>query len=408
VRWTDGVQPFSKNPLVGNVRGTAVRAAAAPFDCNLGEWVRAVQADGGRCSWVVAFQGSAEPLAAALRADPLSPGPPPSGEQLMMAAPPITAVLQIDESRAVDQIAANLRQIRDGQHTGGLLMGLSGGLDSAVLSTLVVRALGKDALHICYLRERDNETDSERKARLMAEWLGVNLEVDDIAEAIRQRGLYSPLIMRLIGLSRFINRHVIHGAHRLVSGETPFMTTLLQDRFEGKPIKRFFYNQTVRKVEGAFNGRQLYRREVLEQKARQRNALMIGAGNRSEVLTGWFVKDGVDDFPHSPLAGLYKTQVCQLARYLDLPQEIIDQAPSPDMMRGVTDEVALGLDYDRIDLVLDAIERDGPDSELIDAGLTQPQIDMVREMHRRSEWKRNPDHPPPPADGSIRGGLRVN
>ncbi|HUU90014.1 MAG TPA: NAD(+) synthase [Phycisphaerae bacterium] len=326
----------------------------------------------------------------------------------MTARPSAATVLKIDESRTVEQIAANLRQIRDGEHTGGLQMGLSGGLDSAVLSALVVRALGTEALHVCFLRDRDNETESERKARLMAEWLGLDLEVEDIAEAIRQRGLYSPLIMRLISLSPFVNRHVIHGAHHLISGETPFMTTLRQEKFENEPIKRFFYNLTVRKVAGAFNGRQMYRREVLEEKARQRNALMIGAGNRSEVLTGWFVKDGVDDFPHSPLAGLYKTQVCQLARYLDLPQEIIDQAPSPDMMRGITDEVALGLDYDRIDLVLNAMEGDGPDSELIAAGLTQPQIDLVREMHRRSEWKRNPNHPPPPADGGIRGGLRAN
>jgi NAD+ synthase len=326
----------------------------------------------------------------------------------MTASPSAATVLKIDESRTVEQIAADLRRIHESRHTGGLLMGLSGGLDSAVLSTLVVHTLGKEALHVCFLRERHSETDSERKARLMAEWLDLELEIEDISEAIRQRGLYSPLIMRLIGLSRFLNRHVIHGAHRLVSGETPFMTTLRQDKFKDEPIKRFFYNLTVRKVEGAFNGRQLHRREVLEKKARQRNALMIGAGNRSEVLTGWFVKDGVDDFPHSPLAGLYKTQVCQLARYLDLPREIIDQPPSPDLMRGVTDEVALGLDYDRIDLVLDALERDRPDRELIAAGLTQPEIDTVREMNRRSEWKRNPGHPVPPTDGGIEGGLRVN
>jgi len=326
----------------------------------------------------------------------------------MTASPSAATALKIDESRTVEQIAANLRRIHESRHTGGLLMGLSGGMDSAVLSTLVVHALGKEALHVCFLRERHSETESERKARLVADWLDLELEIEDISEAIRQRGLYSPLIMRVIGLSRFLNRHVIHGAHHLVSGETPFMTTLRQDKFEDNPIKRFFYNLTVRKVEGAFNGRQLYRREALEEKARQRNALMIGAGNRSEVLTGWFVKDGVDDFPHSPLAGLYKTQVCQLARYLDLPREIIDQPPSPDLMRGVTDEVALGLDYDRIDLVLDAIERGRSNEQLLAEGLTQSEIDTVREMNRRSEWKRNPDHPVPPADGGIQGGLRVN
>jgi len=326
----------------------------------------------------------------------------------MMAGPSAAAVLKIDESRSVEQIAANLRRIREARHAGGLLMGLSGGIDSGVLATLVVRLLGKEALHVCFLSDRSNNTNSERRARLMAEWLGLGLEVEDITEAIRQRGLYSPLIMRLVHVSRFLNRHVIHGAHRLVSGETPFMTTLRQLKFENEPVKRFFYNLTVRKVETASSERAVYRRQALEKKARDRNALVIGAGNRSEVMTGWFTKDGVDDFPHSPLAGLYKTQVRQLARYLDLPREIADAQPSPDLMPGMTDEVGLGLDYDRIDLVLDAIERGRSDEQLLAEGLTQPEIDTVREMNRLSEWKRNPNHPPPAADGGGHGGLRVN
>ncbi|KPJ74954.1 MAG: hypothetical protein AMS14_04530 [Planctomycetes bacterium DG_20] len=318
------------------------------------------------------------------------------------------SVLRLDAPRAVETIEAHIREVRTPAYPGGILLGLSGGLDSALLSTLVVRALGKDLLHVCFLRERHNETDSLRKARLMADWLGLELEVEDIADAIRERGLYAPLMMRLIGLSRFVNRAVMPKIHHLLVGETPFMTTLRQEKFAGEPVRRFLYDVTAGRIERAFNGRQIYRRERLNQKAKERAALVLGAGNRSEVLTGWFVKDGVDDFPFSPIAGLYKTQVCQLAHYLGLPPEIIDQAPSPDMMRGMTDEVALGVDYDRIDLVFDATERGLPDEELLAAGLTQRQIDLVREMNRRSAWKRNPDHPAPPVDGGIRGGFRVN
>jgi len=269
----------------------------------------------------------------------------------------------------------------------------------------VVRALGKDLLHVCFLRERHNESDSQVKAHRMADWLGVDLEVEDIADAIRARGHYSPMIMRLIGVSRFLNRAVVHKIHHVATGESPFMTTLRQDKFSGQPVRRFFYDLTAGKVADAFNGRQLYRRQRLEAMAAARQALLIGAGNRSEVLTGWFVKDGIDDVPLSPIAGLYKTQVYQLSRHVGVPADIIDQAPSPDMMRGITDEVALGLDYGRIDLVLDAIERERPEAELLAEGLTQPQIDLVREMNHLSAW---PDHPPPPVDGGIHGGYRVN
>jgi len=78
------------------------------------------------------------------------------------------------------------------------------------------------------------------------------------------------------------------------------------------------------------------------------------------------------------------------------------------MMPGVTDEVALGLDYPRIDMVLDAIERERPDADLLAFDVAQHQIDMVREMTRLSAWKRNPNHPAPAVDGGIRGGFRVN
>ena len=86
-------------------------------------------------------------------------------------------------------------------------------------------------------------------------------------------------------------------------------------------------------------------------------ACIIGAANRSEGMTGWFVPGGADDMPFQPLMGLYKTQVRQLARHLEVPVEIIRQAPSPDMMRGVTDEVALGIAYEKLDIVLDGIDR---------------------------------------------------
>jgi NAD+ synthase len=317
------------------------------------------------------------------------------------------SVLELDAPRAVEALEDAIREVRTPEYPGGILMGLSGGVDSALLSTLVVRALGPEALHVAFLRERHNESTSQVKAERMAEWLGVPLEVENISEAIRERGHYSPLIMRLIGVSRFLNRNVVHKLHKVVTGETPFMSTLRRHQFEDSPVRRFLYGLTGAKVANAFNGRQLYRRQRLEELAAEHDARLIGAGNRTEVLTGWFVKDGVDDVPISPLAGLYKTQVWQLARQIGVPEDIVDQAPSPDMMRGITDEVALGLDYGRIDLVLDAIDRGLPDEDLLAEGLTQREIDLVREMHRLSEWKRNPDHPPPPVDGGMDGGFRV-
>ena len=76
----------------------------------------------------------------------------------------------------------------------------------------------------------------------------------------------------------------------------------------------------------------------MERLAKERNLSLIGAANLSECEVGWFVKDGIDDLPVQPMAGLYKTQVRQLAKTLDLPEPVRTQLPSPDMAKGVTDE----------------------------------------------------------------------
>lgn len=315
--------------------------------------------------------------------------------------------LRIDEERAVEQFEAHIRKARVSRDASGVLMGLSGGLDSALLAALVVRALGKESVHVTFLSDRDTDKESERKARLVADSLGLELEIQDIEAEMRKRGIYAPLVMWMTALSGFANCHIVYKLYRLMWGETCFLSTLRQDRFQGQPYRERIYEQTVGKVEVAFNARQVYRREVLEKKARAENILLLGAANRSESLTGWFVKGGVDDLALQPLTGLYKTQVRQLASYLDLPSEITEQPPSPDMMRGITDEIALGISYSKLDIILDGIESGLPDERLVAKGLSRREIHLVRELNRLSGWKRAPEPATLPVDGRAAGGLRV-
>ncbi|HET6442187.1 MAG TPA: NAD(+) synthase [Phycisphaerae bacterium] len=316
-------------------------------------------------------------------------------------------LLAIDAGRAVERLVDYIRRAREPRCAGGVLMGLSGGLDSAVLASLAVRALGRELVHVVFLGERDTDPDTARKSRLVAEWQGLAWECEDITPEIRAKGHYSSGAMRATARWGFLNRHVLYRLYRLVTGEMPFMSTLRNGDFDRRPVARFTYRLTIRHVEAAFNGRQLHRREVIERRASAAGACIIGAANRSEGMTGWFVPGGADDMPFQPLMGLYKTQVRQLARHLGVPEEIIRQAPSPDMMRGVTDEVALGIAYEKLDIVLDGIERGRTDEELMGEGLRRREIRLVREMNRLSEWKRNPAHVAA-VDGGIGGGLRMN
>ena len=316
------------------------------------------------------------------------------------------SMLRVDEERTVRQLESYVHEVTSSNGARGVLMGLSGGVDSALLATVIARALGTKAVHVLFLGDRDSDKDSMHKARLVADWLGLTLESQDISDEMRKRGVYASPIVRVMSLSGLANRFLCR-VYQLMYRETCFMSTLREGRGPRQAGGKRLYDLTVGKVETAFNARHMYRREVIESRARIDNLLPLGAANRTEFLTGWFVKGGIDDLPLQPLMGLYKTQVRQLASYLGLPAEITRQRPSPDMMRGLTDEGAIGLSYRTLDIILDGVESGLPDEKLLARGLTRRQIALVREVNRLSSWKRGTNHTAFPVDGGAGGDLRV-
>ena len=316
-----------------------------------------------------------------------------------------TSLLTIDARSVTDSIEEYIQRVVDTSSARGVIIGLSGGLDSAVLAALAVRALHKERVHVCYLYERDSSKQSRRRAILMADWLDLELRLHDIAPIMRQRQIYTPLIMRISTLSGSVNRLLI-SVYRFFYGESPFTSTLHKGSFSGHKLKKFFYDHTARHAEAAFNVRHIYRRQFLEKLAKDHNLLLLGAGNRSEYLAGWFVKDGIDDMPFSPLLGLYKTQVRQLADFLGLPSEIRSQPPSPDMVKGVTDEFAIDISYTTLDIILDGLDRGLPDEQIVAAGASEKQISHVRKINQLSAWKRPSGRANQPVDGRVGGGFR--
>lgn len=311
--------------------------------------------------------------------------------------------LKIDASRAAEKIQKYIQNLVQKHSVRGVLIGLSGGLDSAVLATLAVRALGSDFVHVAYLYDRDSEKQSEHRARLVADGLGLDLEVRSIEPMLRENHIYAPLIMRITPLSRFVNRYLLNGLFRLLCAETPFLLTLRRDGFGRHKFRKLIYNSGIRHIEAGFNARHVCRRQILERRAKEHNLLLLGAANRSEYLLGWFVKGGIDDLPLSPLLGLYKTQVRQLAAHLGVPSEVRNQVPSPDMMKGISDESALGMSYAKIDLILDCTDRGLPEREIFALGVTRRETSHVREMNRLSAWKRASEHAEPPVEGGVGG-----
>jgi NAD+ synthase len=316
--------------------------------------------------------------------------------------------LRIDEERTVERLEVYLQDLYQKSGTGGVVIGISGGIDSSVLSVLAVNSLGKGSVHLEYLYDQHSDHELRRNARLMSEWLGVELVERSIEPAMRGAGVYAPFGMTATLFSGLLNRF-LHQTYRLLFRETPFISSLWlgsDEDSEGDQSQQSF-RKLIRQPETGLNVRHRYRRQVLEEKASQRNWLLLGAANRTEWLVGWFVKDGIDDLPIQLLIGLYKTQVRQIAGLLEVPAEVQHHAPSPDMMRGITDEFALGLSYSKIDLILDHLAGGVTKETLLSTGCSDGEIRLVREMNRLSHWKRGSAHPHPPVDGGPAGGLRL-
>lgn len=126
-----------------------------------------------------------------------------------------------------------------------------------------------------------------------------------------------------------------------------------------------------------------------------RNQLVIGNCNLSEKMTGYFVRYGDSGSDVDPIAGLYKTQVFQLARWIGVPDVIVDKAPSPDMAPGMTDEFALQMRYELLDQILWCLAHAMEPANIQEStGADEQQISYVRELVRLSAPMRAP--PPMP------------
>jgi len=301
--------------------------------------------------------------------------------------------MRIDCKETSDSIVRLIRgKIRE-EGKDGIILGLSGGVDSATVLVLSVLAVGPGRVRALYLPDRDSETGFFKKCRKIAGNSGVHLEVINIEEEIKgDRDIYQSLSMRFTGFSALFNRLALFLINRIMSPlfleDIPFILSLQQQTCEEKRGISRILSSTIHSIERSFNVRHLERRKILEKFAKRNNLLLLGAANRSELFAGWFVKGGVDDIPFGVLSGLYKNQVRQLASFLGVPGEIIKQPPSPDMLRGVGDEDIMGISYDKIDRVAYVFENNLDESLALEEGVSMGEIRHIMKLHRLSSWKR--------------------
>jgi NAD+ synthase len=303
----------------------------------------------------------------------------------------VLRALRIEPAGVVDEIEAFIRHYLEYFHRDGVVLGMSGGVDSAVVASLATRAVGCDRVLALLLPERDSSPDSEADALLEIKRLGIRYRKVDLTPVLSAVGIYDLLPLRILGVRR-VKAAVVRHQHQVQAealGEMPFQAGLLGTRdLDGKKGLIDAGNAYGR-VKHRMRLLTLYYAADLE------NRLVLGTTNKSESSVGFVVKWGDNVADVEPILPLYKTQVFQLARYLGVSERVIAKAPSPDLLPGIVDELAMGIEYATLDRILVGLERDWDTETIVhEMRVTVEQVEHVREMARRSEHLRTlPPHP---------------
>ncbi len=233
--------------------------------------------------------------------------------------------------RIVNGIKENIVQ-RLNRHGG--VIGISGGIDSAVTMVLAARALGPGNVLGIMLPEKDSSRDSAVFAQNLADKFGVKAITEDITRALEGFGCYQrrdEAVKRVIphyDPSRHKMKIGIKSAGLFTNLPPLFAVTIVDS--EGNEQSQRMPSTEFRQIEAASNFKQRCRMSMLYYHAELLHYAVIGTPNKHEVEQGFFVKWGDGGADIMPIAHLYKTQVYQLAKYLEVPQEIIDRTPTTD------------------------------------------------------------------------------
>jgi len=219
------------------------------------------------------------------------------------------------------------------------IIGLSGGVDSAVTAYLCAKAFGPENTHAYLLPYTVSSSESIEHAHLVVEELGIQSETIDVSAAV-------------------------DGYLRTQDSEVSALRI-------GNICSRL-------------------RMTILFDQSARLNGLPIGTGNKTERFFGYFTWHGDDAPPVNPLGDLWKTQVWQLAKHLGVPTEIVTKPATADLVRGQTDEGDLGISYRVADPILHYLVQGYSQKMIVELGFRKADVELVMGKVNSTHWKRNP------------------
>lgn len=291
-------------------------------------------------------------------------------------------VLDIDAAAETERIVDWLRQQVRNMRRQGVVLGVSGGIDSSVSLALCVRAFGPQRVVAIMMPEKDSDPETERISAMVARHYGVEPVMENITPVLEGFGCYP---RRDEAIRRVFPEYDAAAGYKakivlpqnLLDEDTLniFSLTIItpegEERSKRLPIRE--YSQIV----AASNFKQRTRMAMVYYHAELRNYAVIGTPNKNEHDQGFFVKYGDGGSDLRPIVHLYKTQVYQLARHLDVPEEIQQRPPTSDTYSAPTtqEEFFFRLPFATMDLLWYAQEHHVPLDEVAAAlGLTPVQV----------------------------------
>ncbi len=248
------------------------------------------------------------------------------------------SILDMDMELATKWLIAFLRDelIRCRGFTKAVI-GLSGGVDSALSTALCSLALGPENVYTIRMPYKTSSQDSLDHAEACARHFGVHMDTVEITDAVDGYLAFAPEA---------------------------------DGRRRGNVMARM-------------------RMIVLFDQSERYKALPIGTGNKTERLFGYYTWHADDAPAVNPLGDLFKTQVWKLSKHLGVPDEIVEKAPSADLVVGQTDEADLGISYELADMILAHILAGYDRSRIISLGFSAHDVDLVWKRLNSTHWKRH-------------------
>lgn len=295
-------------------------------------------------------------------------------------------VLELDAPKVTGQIEATIRELVFRRlRRKGAVVAISGGIDSSVTAAMCARALGRERVFGLFLPEKDSSDDSLRLGKLLADSLGIESRIENIGPILEAAGCYrrrDEAIRAVLPEYGEGYKCKIALPDSLESAGYPVYSVVAQPP-KGPEIRARLTPQALLAVVAATNFKQRTRKMMEYHYADLFQYAVAGTPNRLEYDQGFFVKlgDGAADL--KPIAHLYKSQVYQLAAFLQIPEEILRRPPTTDTysLEQSQEEFYFSLPYEKMDLCLYAKNHSVPAEEVASAmGLPADKVERIFRM----------------------------